>query len=301
MIDRSGASGQKFVKVYNVLLDDKRLSLKAVGLAVHLLSKPDNWEIAADRLGRELKEGRTTVLTALKELERAGYLVREKVQYSAPNGQKRWKTESVFYATGGVRSSGVGKPSQDVLTKSGLPESELPESENPATKDLRLDNLDLIPKKKKAPTVRLTPQNKSPEKKIMKTQKLNAMTLADYITTDIPRRMLREYDVPPMGGTNIVAIRGGLRQIHEKYDLPYESIKAMMDLYAKSPSVWNRNIHPARDFITASTIIKLRNMLTPVDVEANNYEPHDQSQGLAWRRAFGEPSSELSGPSPAAE
>ena len=58
------------------VLQDKRISFRARGILGYLLSLPDGWEASAERIAHETTEGRDAVATALKELERAGYLAR---------------------------------------------------------------------------------------------------------------------------------------------------------------------------------------------------------------------------------
>ena len=69
--------------VANEVLVRQDISWKAKGVYAYLFSKPDGWDFSADRIAKEGKESRKTVLTALKELESVGYLNREKL----PNGR----------------------------------------------------------------------------------------------------------------------------------------------------------------------------------------------------------------------
>lgn len=87
------AHKKRFTTVANETVDDGRLSFRARGLIVWLLSKPDGWRINAREICAFGTEGRDAVLTALKELETCGYLRREKVQM--PGG--RWVTHSMLY------------------------------------------------------------------------------------------------------------------------------------------------------------------------------------------------------------
>lgn len=67
-----------FAQVSNVVLQDKKLSLKAKGLFAYLYSKPDNWDFSGDRMTFENKDGRDGVYSTLKELEKRKYLERVK-------------------------------------------------------------------------------------------------------------------------------------------------------------------------------------------------------------------------------
>lgn len=78
----------KYTTVSNVAANDPKLSLKAKGIFYFLMSKPDSWTISERGLMTQLREGRTAIAAALKELEDAGYLQREQVR----NEGGRFKT-----------------------------------------------------------------------------------------------------------------------------------------------------------------------------------------------------------------
>ena len=63
-----------FTMVPNEVLIDKRLSLKAKGLWVYFLSRPDGWKFSVDRLCKTMLEGKKAIQSAIKELEDADYL-----------------------------------------------------------------------------------------------------------------------------------------------------------------------------------------------------------------------------------
>lgn len=66
--------------VDNYALNDKRLSLKAMGLLVKMLSLPDYWDFSEAGLVSIVKDGQSAVRSGLKELESLGYLVRRRVK-----------------------------------------------------------------------------------------------------------------------------------------------------------------------------------------------------------------------------
>ena len=72
MIYHSEKKGGKFTQIDNSVIRDNRLSLKARGLLVYMLSC--NWELNARKLQQETGEKRTVIENSLKELQDFGYL-----------------------------------------------------------------------------------------------------------------------------------------------------------------------------------------------------------------------------------
>lgn len=64
--------------VPNSLLNDTNITFKAKGVYAYIQSKPEAWDFSVERISCQTKEGLTSVRMALKELEDAGYLIREK-------------------------------------------------------------------------------------------------------------------------------------------------------------------------------------------------------------------------------
>lgn len=62
----------------NYHLRDKRLSLKSVGLLSKMLSFNDGWRFSTRGLSAICKEGPDAILSALRELEETGYLIRHR-------------------------------------------------------------------------------------------------------------------------------------------------------------------------------------------------------------------------------
>ncbi len=76
---------RNYTTICNVPLRDKELSLKAKGLLAMCLSLPDDWGYSVNGLAAISKEGKRGILTALRELEDAGYVTRK--QTRLPNGR----------------------------------------------------------------------------------------------------------------------------------------------------------------------------------------------------------------------
>lgn len=71
---------RNFTQVGNDITNDKNLSLKAKGLFLFLLSKPDNWNFSARLIATQNKDAIASVNSGLQELEDFGLLNRIHVQ-----------------------------------------------------------------------------------------------------------------------------------------------------------------------------------------------------------------------------
>ena len=76
--------------VDNRIINDRKLAMKALGLLVFMLSKPDNWVFSQESLGEWFGEGREAMRSVMKNLSEAGYIQREVVRTA--NGQLRTTT-----------------------------------------------------------------------------------------------------------------------------------------------------------------------------------------------------------------
>lgn len=84
---------QRYTVVANEAIEDARLSFRARGILLWLLSKPDGWHIQSGAITASGTEGRDAVRAALAELESLGYLVRSKDQ----DELGRWRTVCTLY------------------------------------------------------------------------------------------------------------------------------------------------------------------------------------------------------------
>lgn len=69
-----------FSWIYNNILYDPSLSLRAKGLWAYMNGKPDNWNFSSAGICSQTKEGRDAILSALRELCNANLLRAEKRQ-----------------------------------------------------------------------------------------------------------------------------------------------------------------------------------------------------------------------------
>ena len=116
----------------NAVIRDSRLSYRARGVLLEILSRPDNWRVSGDSLARSGKEGRDAILTALKELRDFGYIrmVRER------------KEDGTF-----VTNNYVYDTPQDVVPRPENPTTDsvqTPSPEKPSTGKPQSDNQGIL-------------------------------------------------------------------------------------------------------------------------------------------------------------
>jgi hypothetical protein len=92
-IIRAPRPTEQFTVISNAVIRDHRLTFKARGLLIHLLSMPDHWRTNSTQLAQIGPDGRDAIRTALIELEQAGYVQRTKQQDLAG----RWSTSTTIY------------------------------------------------------------------------------------------------------------------------------------------------------------------------------------------------------------
>ena len=112
----------------NCHLKDTALSLKAKGLLSLILSLPDDWNYSTRGLASICKEGVELVGSTIKELEKAGYIVRR--QLRGEDG-KLGAVEYIIYEKPQLPAS----PAQDTDPAEGgcPPRPDLPCTDSPCT------------------------------------------------------------------------------------------------------------------------------------------------------------------------
>lgn len=93
MIIRSPRPTSHFTMIRNDVARDHRLSYKARGLLLAMLSYPDNWRFNISTLAGSSPDGRHAITTGLSELVDAGYLQRRRRR----NSDGTFATELVVY------------------------------------------------------------------------------------------------------------------------------------------------------------------------------------------------------------
>lgn len=71
---------KNYTVLSNYHFKEKEMSLKAKGLLSLMLSLPDDWNYSVSGLVKLSKDGKDSVMSALSELEKFGYLMRTRVQ-----------------------------------------------------------------------------------------------------------------------------------------------------------------------------------------------------------------------------
>ncbi|MCD7735325.1 MAG: helix-turn-helix domain-containing protein [Clostridiales bacterium] len=84
MIERADHRS-RFTRIDNGIPNDRRLSLRAMGLMLLALSRPDDWKFSVRGLAALCADGKASVNAALNELQEAGYL--EVIQNRTSNGK----------------------------------------------------------------------------------------------------------------------------------------------------------------------------------------------------------------------
>ena len=93
MIIRSARPRDNFTIIANSVIRDHRLSWKARGLLIYVLSQPDHWRTSSSHLASISPDGLYAVRTGLDELELLGYL--ERRRYQTPSGH--WKHDIIIH------------------------------------------------------------------------------------------------------------------------------------------------------------------------------------------------------------
>ncbi len=122
-----------YVTIDKTCLNDHCLSLKAKGLHTYVMGLPDDWDVYVKDLINRHEDGRDSILSALKQLERFGYLRREMKR--AKNGQSQG-CDYFFFET----PQNNPNPNGGIDNKEFEPKPDFPLTENPLTVNQHLIN-----------------------------------------------------------------------------------------------------------------------------------------------------------------
>ncbi|WP_371380347.1 helix-turn-helix domain-containing protein [Sporomusa aerivorans] len=134
----------KYTCVSNVPLQDARLSLKARGLITYCLSLPDNWTYSVSGLVKVIgAEGKSSIQSALHELETCGYLIRRRLH---DNSGKFTGTEYVLYEEPQIQAEQPFTENRPMTVAeekepfTDFPSTEKPPTAKPSTENQPLQN-----------------------------------------------------------------------------------------------------------------------------------------------------------------
>jgi len=100
--------------ISNEILRRKNLSLKAKGLMSLILSLPDSWDLTVNGLVEIVKESKNTVYSILKELNKFGYVERNRI---TDNTGKVIKWELLIYESPLTKKPQLKKPDVENCTQ----------------------------------------------------------------------------------------------------------------------------------------------------------------------------------------
>lgn len=114
---------ENFQILPNATARDQRLSFRARGLLVLMLSYPPDWQFNRDWLARQTDgEGVSAVRTALQELETCGYLVRRRIRV---DGRFQW-VQKIYRTPQAVAGQPIGgKPADEIPADRNQPSKEV--------------------------------------------------------------------------------------------------------------------------------------------------------------------------------
>ena len=189
----------------NYHLKDKALSLKAKGLLSMMLSMPEEWNYSTRGLAAICKEGVEAVGNALKELEKAGYMVRRQIR--GGNGRIT-DTEYIIYE----------KPQEP-----SAPEN-TPDPEGPDTPEQDTDIPDTVPPDTASPytgnpdMVEPDAENR-PELNIKRSRIKKSNTLGSNTHSILPPSHPEAASAPAAEGRNEVSEKRAAIQEQIEYSL----------------------------------------------------------------------------------
>jgi hypothetical protein len=153
---------QPFTQVDNILVNDTRLSMQAIGLFVYLWSKPDDWEYIKEQLAKRFNIGRDALNSALKLLENCNYIYK---QFIRDENGKFTNAKWILSDIGNAKEL-LDEP----LTEKQ--NTEKPYAESPYTENPLADNPQLVIYNKQRLFISNKDNNNSDLKEIIKQDKI---------------------------------------------------------------------------------------------------------------------------------
>lgn len=158
-IIRSPRIQRDFTILSNSVCLDGRLTMRALGVLVRLLARPDNWRTNSEGLAAEFGCGRDAVRGALHELQKAGYIRMQKTQ----NGSGHWSSSWLVFdepqtddEAPGAGKTDAGKPDagiSDAGKAGAITRTDVARTDVARTDDVEATRKRAAPRQKKVSTV----------------------------------------------------------------------------------------------------------------------------------------------------
>ena len=274
-----------YTTMSNYHLRDTNLSLKAKGLLSVFLSLPDEWHYSISGLMKITKEGRDCLTAVIKELEKAGYLVRyqsrdetgkivgiEYVIYEKPQAEQAGccgvRMNSIADSRPDACSSAATgrneEPLQDILSAerprakkpmTGNPSAGKPSVENPSTDKPSTEN----PIMDKPSAVKPVTENPSTEKPVTENPRAGKPSVGNPMTdnpmTENPPGIITNESNTDKSNTESIKERDtGQPSVSRRYGL-YGNVfltdKDMEKLRDEFPSDYDRRIEELSEYMAS--------------------------------------------------
>ena len=269
-----------YTTMSNYHLRDTNLSLKAKGLLSVFLSLPDEWHYSISGLMKITREGRDCLTAVIKELEKAGYLVRyqsrdetgkivgiEYVIYEKPQAEQAGccgvRMNSIADSRPDACSSAATgrneEPLQDILSAerprakkplTGNPSAGKPSVENPSTDKPSTEN----PIMDKPSAVKPVTENPSTEKPVTENPRAGKPSVGNPMTENPPGIITNESNTDKSNTESIKERDTGQPSVSRRYGL-YGNVfltdKDMEKLRDEFPSDYDRRIEELSEYMAS--------------------------------------------------
>ena len=127
----------KFVRIHNSIARNPKLSLKAKGLLLIIMSLPDDWVLHISQLPQFCEDSKTSVRTAFKELEKNGFIL--KVEIRDEKGRFKGNNYLAYPESQTIEDLKI-ESSVSTKNTNGSPHTDFPHTDNPHTDFPHTDN-----------------------------------------------------------------------------------------------------------------------------------------------------------------
>ena len=259
-----------YTTMSNYHLRDTNLSLKAKGLLSVFLSLPDEWHYSISGLMKITKEGRDCLTAVIKELEKAGYLVRyqsrdetgkivgiEYVIYEKPQAEQAGccgvRMNSIADSRPDAYSSAATgrneEPLQDILSAE-RPRAKKPVTENPSAGKPSVEN----PSTEKPVTNKPVPDKPSTDKPSTEKPVTENPSTGNPMTENPPGIITNELNTDKSSTESIKERDTGQPSVSRRYGL-YGNVfltdKDMEKLRDEFPSDYDRRIEELSEYMAS--------------------------------------------------